>query len=105
MFQIMFALVVVVSVFYYMFYQTFDWWNKRSTKKEANQKDKEEEEEKLKKANPQEDLNHNGMSRKRPSIKDVRTKSRKIDPFLFDRKMFAWLNPLPPCPCGHTINF
>jgi len=29
---------------------------------------------------------------KGPSIKDVRTKSRKI-------------NPLPPCPCGHTINF
>jgi len=34
------------------------------------------------------------------SIKDVRTKSRKIAP-----PCPHWLNPLPSCLCGHTINF
>jgi len=41
-----------------------------------------------------------------PSVKDVRTKSRKIDPSLatsFVRKMSALLNP--PCPCKHATNF
>jgi len=38
---------------------------------------------------------------KEPSIKDVRTKSRKIDPL--SAICPHWLNP--PCPCGHTINF
>jgi len=55
-------------------------------------------------------------SAKRPSIKDVRTKSRKIDlplvckiPTLVQpplmRKMFALAQPPPPCPCGYIINF
>jgi len=39
------------------------------------------------------------------SIKDVRTKSRKIDPSPVVRKMSALTEPLPPCLCRHTINF
>jgi len=38
------------------------------------------------------------------SIKDIHTKSRKID--LLFCKMSALAQPsLPPCPCGDTINF
>jgi len=40
---------------------------------------------------------------KGPSIKDVRTKSRKIEPLV--RKMSALAQTPPHCPCGHTINF
>jgi len=40
---------------------------------------------------------------KGPSIKDVRTKSRKIDPSPLSAKCPHKLNP--PCPCGNTINF
>jgi len=43
--------------------------------------------------------------RHRPSIKDVCTKSRKIDPPLIVRKMSALAQPIHPCPCGHTKNF
>jgi len=32
------------------------------------------------------------------SIKNVRTKSTTLP-------CPNWLKPLPPCPCGHTINF
>jgi len=39
-----------------------------------------------------------------PSIKDVRTKSRKIDPTC-PQNARTGPNPLPPCLCGHTINF
>jgi len=43
---------------------------------------------------------------KGPSIKDVRTKSRKINPSLLVRKMSALAQPpFSPCSCGHTINF
>jgi len=43
---------------------------------------------------------------KGPYIKDVRTKSRKIDPsFPLSTKCPHWLNTPPPCPFGHTINF
>jgi len=36
-----------------------------------------------------------------PSIKDVRTKSRKTAPAPLSAKCLHWLNP--SCPCGHTI--
>jgi len=37
-------------------------------------------------------------------MKDVRTKSRKIDPLPLVRKMCALAQPPLPYPCGHTIN-
>jgi len=43
-----------------------------------------------------------------PSIKDVRTKSRKIDPLPpSPQNVRTGSTPLPPClwACGHTINF
>jgi len=43
-------------------------------------------------------------SAKGPSIKDVRTKSQKNNPLLSIKYPY-WLNPLPPCPWGHTVNF
>jgi len=43
---------------------------------------------------------------KGPSIKDVCTKSRKIDTlYPMPLKCPRWLNPLPLCSCGHIINF
>jgi len=42
---------------------------------------------------------------KGPSIKDVRTKSRKIDPLVRKMSALAQPPPLPPCSCGHTKNF
>jgi len=42
---------------------------------------------------------------KESSIKNVRTKSQKIDPSLLVHKIYALAQPPPPCPCGHTINF
>jgi len=39
-----------------------------------------------------------------PSIKDVRTKSRKID-HLSPCPQNVRIGSTPPCPCGHTINF
>jgi len=49
----------------------------------------------------------NRFQHKKPSIKKVRIKSRKIDtPPPLSAKCPHWLNSLPPpCPCGHTINF
>jgi len=40
----------------------------------------------------------------RPSINDVRTKSRKIDPPC-PKNVRTGSTLFPPCPCGHTINF
>jgi len=41
-----------------------------------------------------------------PSIKDVRTKSQKLDLFShLVRKMSALAQPTLRCPCGHTISF
>jgi len=41
----------------------------------------------------------------RPSIKDIRTKSRKIDPPPSLSAKYPHCSPSPPCPCGHTLNF
>jgi len=41
---------------------------------------------------------------KGPSIKDVHTKSRKID-LLLSCSQNARTGLTPPCPCGHVINF
>jgi len=38
-------------------------------------------------------------------MKDVRSKSRKIDHFPLPTKCPHWLNPFPLCPCRHIINF
>ena len=59
MFQIMFVLVMVISLMYFIFCLIIDWWSKKRKTKESKQ-DVEAEVEKLKKVNLQEDLNHNG---------------------------------------------